>query len=309
MTASSNDWAIGIDLGGTNVRAAAIDHSGALLDVIAAPIERDFGPPFAQLAELVSTLVDGNEQPPTGIGIGATGPVYPAEGVIDNPFTLPPNYQGNVREALHDRFALPIMLENDANAAALGETWQGAGRGAKSLVCLIVGTGIGVAAVHDGVLHRGADGVHPEAGHHVVQLSGPACYCGSRGCIESLASGTALVTLARARGAEVETTADVFAGASNGDLACRQTVIDAREAIAIAARNLVAVHAADVVMVSGGALGDPAAVRDDVQKAIDAFAFLPPGGTVVRLAELEQLSGCYGAAFLALSASVSVEDQ
>ena len=299
-----NRWAIGIDLGGTNVRAAAIEQDGTIRDVIAEPVERHDdkpGEPFAQLVRLVATLVDESESLPSGIGIAATGPVYPAEGLIDNPFTLPPNLQGKVREAIETAFPIAVLLENDANAAALGEYWQGAGRGANALVCLTIGTGVGVGVVLHGAVHRGAAGTHPEAGHQIVDPTGPLCYCGARGCVESLASGPALIEAARSHGIPCQSAAEVFAHARTGDPLYEEITAVAREAIATAATNLVAAHAADVIVLAGGALGDPERVLARIQASLDAFEFTPRGGTRARLAELADLAGCHGAAFLALT--------
>ena len=299
---------IGIDLGGTNVRAAAVAHDGTLGRVLIEPIDRrDEEPlePFGQLVRLVGALIAEAHDLPSGIGIGSTGPVHPGEGVIDNPFTLPPNLQGNVRDAIESAFPVPVVLENDANAAALGEYWRGAGRGAEALVCMTVGTGIGVGVVLRGVVHRGPRGVHPEAGHQIVDLGGPPCYCGAHGCVESLAAGPALIEAARARDVICDSPAEVFERSFAGDAACREITSAAREAITAASLNLVATHAADVVLFSGGALGDPAGVIAGVQAALDGFEFTPPGGTRVSLAELSDLAGCYGAAYVALAAGAS----
>ncbi len=271
-----------------------------MLEALAESIEHEGSQSFGQLARLARTLIERCDGTPAGIGVGATGPTYPAEGVIDNPYTLPPNLQGNVREALESQLGLRVVLENDSDSAALGEYWRGAGRGAQSLVCITVGTGIGVGAVVRGVIHRGAGGEHPEAGHHVVEPAGPLCYCGNHGCVESLASGTALVTHAQAAGAPVESAAHVFASADAGDEMCAAVVEAAGAAIVAAAVNLAAVHAADVVVLAGGALGDAAGLRDRMQASLDAFAFVPRGGSAARLAELPELAGCYGAAYFTL---------
>jgi glucokinase len=106
---------------------------------------------------------------------------------------------------------VPVWLENDADAAALGEAWVGAGAGAEVVACITVGTGIGCGVVCRGAIFRGARGSHPEFGHHVVDPSGPICYCGSRGCVESLASAPAIARAAIEAGA-------VAAGARAADV-------------------------------------------------------------------------------------------
>lgn len=300
-----SDWAVGVDLGGTNVRVAGVGRDARVGVLLTEPLDRsDDAPGFAQLTRLIADVVATRpDTPPLGIGIGATGPVWPRTGIIDNPFTLPPSYQGDVRTPLGGRFGIPVLLENDANSAALGEAWVGVGRDAEVVVAVTVGTGIGAGVVVRGRLHRGADDTHPEAGHHVVDPSGPACYCGGRGCVESLASASAVLRAALEDGVVPPgaATRDVFEAAAAGDNRAVVIVGRAREALAAGVRNLVAVHAPDVVVLAGNALGDPAAVLPSVQTAVDTFTLRPMAGVRVVAAELGGAAGAIGAAHLVLS--------
>jgi len=193
-------YAIGIDLGGTNVRVGAVSPQGHLLVVQSAPIEATLGPKVG--VEKIITLVEAiQNQVKTGgllsIGIGSTGPVDRIRGRIQNPYTLPTWDDVDILSPLVQRFDVPATLENDADAAALGEAWVGSGCGYKSMVQVTVGTGIGVGFIQDGKVYRGKNGLHPEGGHMILDLNGPEDYCGAHGCWEVLASGPAMEHYAR----------------------------------------------------------------------------------------------------------------
>src|ERR1700733_3566411 len=145
-------WAVGVDLGGTNVRAAQVDEAGTVGSVLFEPLDPGRSTrPFAQLIDMTASLIEkAASDPPVGIGVGATGPVDPARGVISNPDTLPGAYQGAVTQVLAGAFGVPVWLANDADAAALGEAWTGARAGGGVVACLTIGTRIGVGVVSGG---------------------------------------------------------------------------------------------------------------------------------------------------------------
>lgn len=191
---------VGIDLGGTNVRAGALDPQGRILSWAEAPIEAARGPRagIGRISALIEqTLHAVGTVELRGIGIGATGPVDRERGAIQNPYTLPTWEDVDVVSPLSARFGVPVTLENDADVAALGEYWAGAGQGVERMYMVTVGTGIGTAYVEHGALYRGAHGVHPDGGHQIIAAGGPECYCGATGCWEVLASGPALARLAQ----------------------------------------------------------------------------------------------------------------
>jgi glucokinase len=186
--------AIGVDLGGTLVRVGAFDTNGQLLfqnEAKIASIRPESG--IHIIEQLIRETLTSIKQPVLlGIGIGATGPIDPIRGTINNPYTLAGWNNVPIVEWLNEVFDVPVRLENDADAAALGEYWQGAGKGAKRLYAVTVGTGVGTALIVDGKIYRGLDGSHPEGGHQLIDPNGPECYCGRRGCWESLISGPAI---------------------------------------------------------------------------------------------------------------------
>jgi len=295
-------WAIGVDLGGTNIRAAEVDEDGTVGATASVPVNWSAEPeePFAQLAAIVARVIDARDSLPEGIGVGATGPVDVSTGFIDNPHTLPAHLNGDARRPLEIRFGLPVRFENDANAAALAEAGFGGGRSSSVVVCVTVGTGIGVGVVRQGVPYRGAKGWHPEAGHMTVDPRGPACYCGTNGCLESIASGSAILAAGVAAGivGTGGTAKDVHDAANKGDQAAAGILANARNALGIAARNLIAVHAADALIFAGGALGDTAPLLEIVNRSIGSGPFVPPGGVLVTESALGGLAGCIGAASL-----------
>ena len=189
------EYSIGIDLGGTNLRAAAIDKSGKLLDKIAGATKFEEGRE-AVLADIVAAISKLRETHGaaglSGIGVGVPGFIRMKEGLITNSNNLPYLENVPVRDVLSAKLQTRVILENDANAAALGEQWMGAGRGVDDLVLLTLGTGIGGGIISGGRILRGYVGMAGEIGHISVVPNGNPCGCGNQGCLEKHASATAV---------------------------------------------------------------------------------------------------------------------
>ena len=169
-----------VDIGGTKIAAGLIDAEGRVLTRSQVPTDAPAGYRSAieRTAEMLRAAERSTGQKITGIGIGSTGPIFPLTGAIgDVPFF--PNWKDeNPVRDLESIFKVGVAIENDADAAALGEASWGAGRNKKRLVYVTVGTGIGVGLILDGKVYRGVDYSHPEVGHHVIDPSGPLCSCG-----------------------------------------------------------------------------------------------------------------------------------
>ena len=182
---------VGIDIGGTATRLVAIEEDTSIHAqcTVATPRELATDSHSGFFANRIHELLDG--RPLGGVGIGATGPIG-TDGVLRNPDTLPGFTNADIRSTLETRLGVTCIIENDAVAAAIGETMRGAARSAHMTVMVTLGTGVGVCAIHGGVPHKGGDGWHPEAGH--ISISGPLapCYCGRTTCWEQAASRTAL---------------------------------------------------------------------------------------------------------------------
>jgi glucokinase len=232
-----------------------------------------------------------------GVGIGCAGPVDPARGLINNPFTLGGWNRCDIVTPLRERLGLPVRLENDADVAALGEAAYGAGRGAHSVVMLTLGTGVGGGVILANQIYRGARGEHPELGHLLVPGEGPECYCGTRGCLESLASGTALGAAGQADGfADARA---VFAAADTGDPAAVALIARAVDALAAAAWTLCHTFLPERLVLGGGIMEDRFhAFAPTVRSRLAKATQFSPANVEVRQAALGNDAGLAGAAAL-----------
>ncbi len=187
----------GVDIGGTKIAVGVVDPAGRVLakNECATEVERGFDDAMRQVTALLRQCAEQAGVKLRGIGIGCAGPLDSATGTLGNVNNLPGWKSGNPVEILSREFGVTAALENDADAAALGELRWGAGRAKTRLLYVTVGTGIGVSVILDGKVYRGVDGCHPEIGHHIIDPSGPPCTCGARGCWESLAAGPAMTVL------------------------------------------------------------------------------------------------------------------
>jgi glucokinase len=297
--------AIGIDIGGTKMAVAAADAGGRLLARATLPTEAEqgFARAVRRLAEAIESVLRQTGRVPAevaGIGIGCAGPLDPQRGLINNPYTLTGWDRCDIVTPLRERFGVPVHLENDADAAALGECFVGAGRGVDPVVMLTFGTGVGGAVIRRGEIYRGVNGEHPELGHMAVRPDGPACYCGTRGCLESLASGTAIASAGRTAG--FADSRAVFAAARQGSEAACRIVEAALDAAATAAWTICHTFLPARLVLGGGIMEehfDLFASRINERLAA-ATQFSRSAVTVVRAA-LGNDAGLIGAASLAFS--------
>lgn len=247
--------AIGIDIGGTKMAVGAVTNEGMLLHQIAMPTEAGKG--FSRAVERLGNAIrdimireSSFKEDWEGIGIGCAGPVDAMRGLINNPFTLTGWDQCDIVTPLRERFQLPVFLENDVAAAALGEWRFGSGERADPMLMLMFGTGVGGAVICGGMLYNGFKGGHPELGHIAVGPGGPGCYCGMSGCLESFASGNAILR----RGLEIgcANPSTVFTEAQNGNSAAQEIVAQAVHAVGIGVWSLCHTYLPQRVVLGGG---------------------------------------------------------
>ncbi|MHB8573624.1 MAG: ROK family protein [Candidatus Dormibacteria bacterium] len=210
----------GIDLGGTNVRVALADQAGRLLVTRHAPTEARGADGVVQMVELLGQCLSARSahvEQVHAIGLATPGPADSRSGVLLALPNLPGWRNLRIAQMLRQRTGRPVHMENDANLGALGEWRQGAGRGRQTLIYLTVSTGIGAGLVLDGNLHLGEAGTAGEVGHLVVDPGGRRCSCGSRGCLETTSSGTAIARRARelARGGSAPALMEAAGGRPN----------------------------------------------------------------------------------------------
>jgi len=209
---------------------------------------------------------------------------------------------------------VPVRLENDADAAALGEYWQGAGRGAHRLYAVTVGTGVGTALIMEGEIYRGVDGSHPEGGHQLIDPNGPECYCGHRGCWESLISGTAISGAARSAkdNAHLLALADghpnridarlVADAARAGDPTAVEIMQKAAHDFSLGIVNVISLFVPDVLVLSGGVMKSADLFLPMLEQTLKTPNPMVPFDRVHILpAQLGYYAGLYGGAYMILS--------
>lgn len=298
-SASSNHYIIGVDLGGTNIRVGAISEDGTRqLGVRSTPTRRELGPEgvVARIVELaegcMAEVMDGTGAVRgdfLGVGIGAPGPLDRAAGVV----RVAPNLGWRdvpLRRMVSEPLDLPTALDNDANCATLGEWWLGAARGARHVLGLTIGTGIGGGLVLDGRLYHGASDVAGEVGHTTIHATGRRCACGNYGCLEAYASGPAIAERARealeggelsvlpemAGGDVASITAEtVYGAASDGDALARQIVRETAQFLGTGVANLLNIFNPEVVVVAGGVTQAGDALFEPLRAEVRRRAFRP----------------------------------
>ncbi len=281
---------VGVDIGGTSLRVVAEDEHHEEIRRHHERLMHNEGPDrvIEKALRVVATV---GRQSIAAIGVAVSGPVDIHTGIVDNPWTLGGWRGVDVRSPFH-RFGAPVLVENDANAAAAGEWARGAARGYDSAVAVTIGTGIGVGLIVDGAVFRGTRDIHPEGGHLSVADVGPPCYCGRTGCWEQLASGPAL---GRTAGVSPEQVLDEAAAGMRPSL-------DHVEELALRiGRGLRAIESlyAPAVIVLGGGLGSRLEwIRGTIENGWGAPSPLAPRPHLA-FAELEDYSGAVGAAVLA----------
>lgn len=291
---------VGIDIGGTKIAAAIVHASGSLEGRTTAPTPRE-GPEAIsrRTAEIVDQLLTGAVEV-SGIGIGLPGVVDSSRGLAVSAANLPWSNTPFGRE-LEERFGLPTYLENDANAGALGEKWFGQGREAQSFIYLSIGTGIGSGIVVGNRLLPGRNGKSSEIGHTIVELEGPECRCGNRGCLEALSSGTAIAHAMRDRFGRHVTAQAALAAAAAGDAEAGTVLAQAARYLAVAIINAWRLLTPELIILGGGVAeaGDP--FLEPLTNAIESLSVEGREITSrLRLSRLEGSSGVLGAGAVAL---------
>jgi glucokinase len=278
-------WVVGIDLGATKVAVGLISPQNEVVarrrfptDVASGP-----GPAVARIAQAVSELAG---HLPTGVRIGGLGICSP--GPLDHRAGLlidPPNLVGwrNVplKQMLSHELKLPVYLEHDAKAAALGEYQYGAGRGARSMVYIVVGTGVGAAIIMDGKLHRGEHNSAGEVGHITIDPAGERCSCGSIGCVETFLAGPGLARAYRralaqssASSSEEVITGEMVARlAGQGDPLALQVMGRAGEALGTAVASLAMILDIDLYVIGSSVAKAGDLLLEPARRAVPRHAF------------------------------------
>jgi glucokinase len=319
--------AMGVDLGGTNLRIAAVDDNGNQLESLhtEALLGRGRDLVIEEIVETVSALKEkyAATHQTRGLGLGVPGIIDLEDGSIHSAGNLPGWSHHPLRRDMESRLRLPVILENDANCAALGEKWCGAGKKFDDLCMITLGTGVGGGFVVNGKPWHGVTGMAGEIGHMTVVPDGVPCGCGSHGCLEQYASATAIrrmaieaiaqgrsPALAMLQAADPQFSARrVFESAQLGDAAAQQIFETAGRALGIALANLINVLNLPLYVIGGGVanaweLLRPAMLAELSDRSIVFRAGEPlqsqHRGTIIARTQLGEDAGVLGAARLPL---------
>jgi glucokinase len=301
------------DLGGTHLRGALVDQRGTIHVQLKQETPKESSPDCIVKA-LVEAAADCQRQ--LGIDrIKVASILVP--GTLDRKNEIvvhAPNLQSldhfSLKGALEGKFRLPVLLENDANAAAVGEMWLGAARGARNIICITLGTGVGGGIILDGKLWRGSDGSAGEIGHTTVDpFGGPQCKCGNTGCLEMFASATAIVRMTRAGlnrfpksmlQDQCLTAEKVYNAGKTGDELALEVFKSVGEYLGVAAANLINILGPEVIVIGGGVANAWDLFENHMREQIRMRAFPSLSQHVkIKPAECGDNAGLLGAARLA----------
>ena len=292
-------YIIGVDLGGTNIVAGAMPEDGSReIAIRSEPTRADQGADAVvdSIARMIDTVIaetiaetSAKREDFAGVGIGSPGPLDRERGIV----IVTPNLGWRnfpLRDEVSKRVALPASLDNDANCATLGEWWCGAAKGARHVIGITIGTGIGGGLILDGRLFHGASDVAGEIGHTTIDSTGRRCKCGNYGCLEAYASGPAIAARAREalEGGEPSilpklvnddlskiTAQIVYDAAKKDDDVARQVVRETANFLGAGVANLLNIFNPDVVVIAGGVTQAGTSLFEPLRAEVRRRAFRP----------------------------------
>jgi glucokinase len=289
-----------VDIGGTKIAAGAVTEGGTILGRLECPAvpAEGFRAAMRRPAEMLRA-VNAQAGGYAGIGVACPGPLDPFAGIVGDVGTLPGWQGGNIVAELSGEFGVPVVVENDADAAALAEASWGAAKGSSRFIYVTISTGIGAGIILSGELYRGVGGAHPEIGHQVLDASGRLCYCHARGCWECLASGPAMAAWVREQNPDAGelTAAQICELSRGGDKLARRAVERESYYIGLGLANLITVFAPDAIALGGGVMKSADLFLDRIREVIrDICTQVPAAKTRITLASLGPDAGLAGAA-------------
>lgn len=302
-------YGFGVDIGGTTCKLGLFETTGMVLDKWEIPTRTENGGEniLSDVAAAIAEKMTEKEILKTqvqGIGIGVPGPVT-SEGVVLQCVNLGWDII-NVAKEMAECTGMPVKVGNDANVAALGEMWQGGGKGRKNVVMVTLGTGVGGGVITDGKVVTGSKGAGGEIGHIIVNdKETDPCGCGQRGCLEQYASATGIVRMAKKkldsdsresalRAIDPLTAKDVFDAAKAGDAVADEVVDDMTKILGRALANVARVVNPDVFVIGGGVSKAGSVITDRVKKYYDEKSFNSCLDAHFELATLGNDAGIYG---------------
>lgn len=304
-TVTRNPYALGIDIGGTKTALGIVDQQGHIHAQTAFPTDSSRG--LDDIGRRLKTSLDSllaqaelPAQDLVGAGLGCPGPMNRQTGEIRNPHTLPGWESGSLTDTIHEQLRLPIKIENDADAALLGEKLAGAGQDSQHIVMITFGTGIGGAVLSDNRIIRGIDDEHPEIGLIPVLPDEPKDYSGVPGSLESLASGTGIARAGARHG--FKDSPELFSAANLGQPEALKIIERAIRAVTLGCLTLAHTYCPERFILGGGLMDEHFALFvGPIRHALAEATLLPPDRIQVVRAKLGNQAGIVGAASLALT--------
>lgn len=309
------------DLGGTKMVVALVSPEGKIIEKHRQPTLAQDGPEtvIERLYSSIDFLLDRNNTLPRqleAMSLGIAGIIDTRNGIVDKAPNLPGWENLALKDKIADRYSVPVYILNEADATALGEHRYGAGKGLKNIALITLGTGIGGGLVLDGRLFIGSSGSAFEIGHMVIKDDGPDCGCGKNGCLETLASGTAIGREARRRITEGETSMlfdmvkgsienitseNVYKAAKKDDPLALRVLAGASHYLGLGVINLVSIINPEMIIISGSVARIGDLLLDPVRRMVKdkTFALMVKNLKIVR-ARLNENAGLIGAAAYAL---------
>jgi len=309
MMAEGGGPVLGVDIGGTKVAVGIVDREGKILAQGREPMLANSTPEAgleAVLKAIDSMMANEVHGKIESIGICAPGPLDPETGVILNPPNVPCWRNFPLAERVSRKYSVPVKIDNDANAAALAETQWGAARGFRYVFYATIGTGIGTGIVFDGYIYHGKTGSAGEGGHVTIDYHGPVCKCGKRGCIETMASGTAIGARARAKLSADTARHSAILDLANGDIAsvtsekvalaytqgdalAKEILLETIDVLIPWWGNIVDLFDPDVLVVGGGVAAMLRPFFNDIKRRLPSWCVNP------RASEIPLVMAHYGA--------------
>ena len=314
---------IGIDLGGTSTKFAIADLEGTILQNWSIPTDKSeqgelIVPNMIKSMKHRLALYQMKIEDIFGIGLGSPGKVDSEKGSVVGAYNLNWTTPKNVCQIIQNEIGIRPYIENDANVAALGERWKGAGNNEDNMVFITLGTGVGGGVINDGKIIRGNGLCAGEIGHLIVDPEGIQCTCGNKGCLETICSATGIVNLARLLSEEYSgesellaslnsgqeiTSKDIFTSAKEGDKFAQYIVKKICFNLGIACANIANILNPAKIVLGGGVAMAGEYLRQQVEDDFKKFVFPPmQKSTTICLAELGNEAGVLGAIFLPINA-------
>ena len=310
---SKNSFFIGIDLGGTKISTGIVDTSGKILAKTKLPTQAQKGPEFVidQIVKSINLVIKKsrlNRHQISGIGIGSPGPLDTEKGIVHFAPNLPGWKEIPLKNKLESKTGFSVFVDNDANLAALGESWIGAGKGSKNLICITLGTGVGGGLILNGEIYHGSEDSAGEIGHITVEPSGPKCNCGNNGCLEAYSSATGIVNRTKEAIKSGEKTSlkepitskKVYLEALKGDKLSKRIMKQAGVYLGIALSNVANLLNLDMAIIAGNVAEAGEIIFEPARKEIKKRAIYPANKIKVVPAKLGTDAGVIGSARLVM---------